>query len=67
MVFEGNKRSMDISLANIGKDTATYNISLVQIRMTEDGGFETITEPDEGQSFAPLCPVFPEDSHSETG
>ena len=60
VVFEGNKRSMDISLANIGKDTATYNISLVQIRMTEDGGFETITEPDEGQSFAsPYIRFFP--------
>lgn len=60
VVFEGNKRSMDISLANIGKDTATYNISLVQIRMTEDGGFETITEPDEGQSFAsPYVRFFP--------
>lgn len=60
VVFEGNKRSIDISLANIGKDTATYNISLVQIRMTEDGGFETITEPDEGQSFAsPYIRFFP--------
>lgn len=27
VVFEGNKRSTDISLANIGKDTATYSIS----------------------------------------
>jgi len=60
VVFEGNKRSMDISLANIGKDTATYNISMVQIRMTEDGGFETITEPDEGQKFAtPNIRFFP--------
>ncbi len=60
VVFEGNKRSVDLSLANIGIDTATYNISLVQIRMTEDGGFETITEPDEGQSFAtPYIRFFP--------
>jgi len=60
VVFEGNKRSVDLSLANIGKDTATYTISLVQIRMTEDGGFETITEPDEGQSFAtPYIRFFP--------
>lgn len=51
-VFEGNKRSMDLNLANIGQDTATYAISLVEIRMTEAGGFETITEPDEGQKFA---------------
>lgn len=60
VVFEGNKRSMDLSLANIGNDTATYNISIVQIRMTEDGGFETITEPDEGQRFAsPYVRFFP--------
>lgn len=52
VVFEGSKRSMDLNLANTGRDTATYAISLLQIRMTEDGGFETITEPDPGQHFA---------------
>jgi P pilus assembly chaperone PapD len=60
VVFEGNKRSMDLNLANIGDDTATYAISLIQIRMTEEGGFETITEPDEGQKFAsPYMRYFP--------
>ena len=52
VVFEGTKRSMDLNLANTGKDTATYAISLMQIRMKEDGGFETITYPDPGQRFA---------------
>jgi len=52
IVFDGTKRSVDINLANIGQDTATYAISLVQIRMKEDGGFETITTPDPGQKFA---------------
>jgi len=52
VVFEGSKRSIDLNLANTGKDTATYAISLVQIRMLEDGGFETITSPDPGQLFA---------------
>jgi hypothetical protein len=51
VVFEGTKRSMDLNLANTGQDTATYAISLIQIRMKEDGGFETITEPDPGQNF----------------
>jgi hypothetical protein len=51
-VFEGQTRSIDLNLANIGKDTARYTISLVQVRMKEDGGFETITEPDPGQRFA---------------
>ncbi|NSW93943.1 MAG: molecular chaperone [Bacteroidales bacterium] len=52
IVFEGNRRSMDINLSNIGQDSATYSISLIQVRMREDGGFETITEPDPGQRFA---------------
>jgi hypothetical protein len=52
VVFEGSKRSFDLNLANIGQDSATYAISLVQIRMTDDGGFETITDPDPGQRFA---------------
>ena len=51
-VFEGSVRSLDLNLANTGGDTATYAISLVQIRMTDDGGFETITDPDPGQRFA---------------
>ena len=60
VVFEGNKRSMDLNLANIGDDTATYAISLIQIRMTEEGGFETVTEPDQGQKFAsPYMRYFP--------
>ena len=52
VVFEGAKRSLDLNLANTGQDTATYAISMIQIRMKEDGGFETITEPDPGQRFA---------------
>jgi len=60
VVFEGNRRSMDLNLANIGNDTATYAISLIQIKMTEDGGFESITEPEEGQRFAsPFLRYFP--------
>jgi P pilus assembly chaperone PapD len=52
VVFEGSKRSIDLNLANTGKDTAVYSISIVQIRMTEQGAFETITQPDPGQLFA---------------
>jgi P pilus assembly chaperone PapD len=60
VVFEGNKKSMDLNLANVGDDTATYAISLIQIRMTEEGGFEAITEPDAGQLFAsPYLRFFP--------
>jgi uncharacterized membrane protein len=52
IVFEGNKRSFDLNLANTGEDSAVYAINIVQIRMNEDGAFETITEPDPGQQFA---------------
>ena len=52
VVFDGSKKSQEINLANSGKDTARYILSFVQIRMKEDGSFETITEPDPGQNFA---------------
>jgi P pilus assembly chaperone PapD len=52
IVFDGGKRTIDMNLANTGQDSATYAISLVQIRMKEDGNFENITEPDPGQQFA---------------
>jgi len=52
VVFDGSRRVMDITLANTGIDTATYNISLIQYRMNEDGSFTEISEPDPGQKFA---------------
>ena len=52
VVFEGNTKSFDLNLANTGQDSAMYAISMVQIRMNEDGSFETIEEPDPGQNFA---------------
>lgn len=60
VVFEGKKRIQEINLANTGKDTAIYNISFKQIRMTEDGQFEEITQPDPGQNFSsPYLRFFP--------
>lgn len=52
IVFEGQKRSQEISLANTGKDTARYMVSFIQIRMKNDGNFEQIEQPDSGQHFA---------------
>lgn len=52
VVFEGSRKNQELNLANTGKDTATYNVSLVQYRMKEDGSFEEIREPDPGQNFA---------------
>jgi hypothetical protein len=52
VVFEGAKRYEELNLANTGKDTARYVISLMHIRMKEDGGFEEIALPDSGENFA---------------
>ncbi len=52
VVFEGSKKSQDLTLANTGGDTARYVVSIVQMRMNEDGSFLQITTPDSGQMFA---------------
>lgn len=52
LVFDGQKRTQEINLANVGTDTARYVISFIQIRMKSDGGFEEIAMPDSGQYYA---------------
>jgi hypothetical protein len=52
VVFEGNKRIEEVSLANTGQDTSRYSISFLQYRMNEDGSMNQITEAEEGQYFA---------------
>ncbi len=60
IVFEGAKKSQEINLANVGKDTATFAVSVVDYRMNGDGSFEQITIPDSGQNFAgPYIRFFP--------
>ncbi|MDP1746272.1 MAG: molecular chaperone [Bacteroidota bacterium] len=60
VVFDETKKSHSINLSNNGKDSASYTISFVQIRMKEDGGFENITQPDPDQYFAdPYLRIFP--------
>lgn len=52
LVFEGSKRSQVLTLFNVGNDTATYDISMIQYRMNADGTFTEIEEPDAGQRFS---------------
>ncbi|MEK7718210.1 MAG: molecular chaperone [Bacteroidota bacterium] len=52
IVFDSPRSTNELNLANIGNDTARYNISFVQYRMNEDGSFTEITIPDEGQNFS---------------
>jgi hypothetical protein len=60
IVFESNSRIEQVNLVNIGKDSAVYNISFVDFRMTELGDFEKIIEPVLGQNFAtPYLRVYP--------
>lgn len=60
IVFDGKKKVEQIILSNIGKDSAVYNVSFIQYRMSELGEFIAITEPDAGQHFAtPYLRVFP--------
>ena len=52
VIFDASVKSQELNLANTGKDTARYTISLIDVRMKQDGNFEVITEPDSGQQFA---------------
>lgn len=52
LVFDGNERSKEINLVNTGSETATYGISLINYRMTEEGDFQEVSVPDPGQRFA---------------
>jgi P pilus assembly chaperone PapD len=52
VVFEGQRKIQELNLANTGRDTARYLISLIEIRMNSNGTFEKISEPDSGQLFA---------------
>lgn len=54
IVLEGRQRSGTITLANTGAKKATYRISVVNMRMTENGGFQEIQEGKAlpGENFA---------------
>jgi P pilus assembly chaperone PapD len=60
VVFEGNRTSESINLANSGKDTARYVVSLIHLKMKEDGSFEEITQAQAGElSAEPYLRYFP--------
>jgi P pilus assembly chaperone PapD len=52
VVFEGASRSQTLTLFNVGADSATYDISLVEYRMNLNGTFSVISVPDSGQLFS---------------
>lgn len=58
VVFEGNSRSIALTLLNNGTDTGTYRLFLVHYRMREDGSFEEVKTPDDAEQQADKMIVF---------
>jgi hypothetical protein len=52
VVFEGSKKIEVVEYGNTGDDTAKFVVSLLHMRMNQDGSFVAIAEPDSGQFFA---------------
>ena len=52
VVFEGRTRSAQLGLVNKGSGAATYRISVINMRMSENGQLTEIAEPEPGQQFA---------------
>lgn len=52
VVLEGQKRNEVLTLINRGADTATFSLSFIQYKMTEQGELKIIEQPEEGQRFA---------------
>lgn len=52
VVLEGRDRSAQLSLVNKGSETATYRITVINMRMSPDGGMTEIAQPEPGQDFA---------------
>jgi hypothetical protein len=60
LVFEGNLQKAELTLMNIGKDTATYSLSFRQYKMTEQGNLVLTDKQDSGQLVAePYLRFFP--------
>ncbi|MCC6072269.1 molecular chaperone [Massilia sp. GCM10020059] len=52
IVFDKNDRAAQVELINNSREAATYRITLVNRRMTEDGRFEPVAAPVAGELFA---------------
>ena len=66
--LEGRTRSAQIALINRADRTTTYRVSFTRMRMSEDGGFVEVTEPEPGERFAdPLIRYSPRQVTLEPG
>lgn len=60
VIFEGNKMKEEISLVNVGNDSAVYSVSFLQYKMTEEGNFELVAAENGDQMYADkYLRVFP--------
>ena len=58
VVFEGRTRSEVITLINNGAETATYRISVIEMRMREDGGFERVMDETDREGVRSASEMF---------
>jgi hypothetical protein len=60
VIFDGAKQNQELNLVNLGKDTATFSISVIQYNMKEDGSFVKIVNTDAMKMSAePFLRIFP--------
>jgi hypothetical protein len=60
VIFEAGKTTENINLANTGKDTAQYSISLINYKMKLDGSFVEISKDEAGtMSAEPYIRYYP--------
>lgn len=52
VVFEGRTRTASITLINRGDEASTFRISFERKRMTEDGQFQDVKNPQPGEVFS---------------
>jgi P pilus assembly chaperone PapD len=52
IVFEGRQKSAEVTLVNTASTPSTYRISFKNMQMLEDGSYQDITEPVNGEFFA---------------
>ena len=52
ILFEGRTRSAEVILINTTSATVTYRVSFKNMRMLENGSYEDIEQPGEGELFA---------------
>jgi P pilus assembly chaperone PapD len=51
IIFEGHKRTAQVTLINRGSKTATYRVGFTQMRMKENGELVEIQKPNEREKF----------------